>query len=422
MKDILQTIGGVFMGPGAFGDPSETFKLYAPPNLLDVYTPEQQAQYGKQIQAQMRRINADYRPSYSQMQTGIVESAKTGLERQAAARTQAQQEQMRAQLAGIFGGGAPMPAPMPAPAPAMQAQGQTDPGAPSGEPGDPNAPKSLDTVSVTASRLPPPGDRKSRAMQYFRAAQMFAMRGDAETAKKYHDMGMQFDPNPSQEILDLEYLGFDLQGTEQAGFDRLAQLNQSKVAGSENVAEKSYFDSLGKNMVPLEIQARKAQQTNDQLARLDELNDQKTFRGILAPGQIGASQFFTSLGFDIKPDTLANSREFQAASNILVLDFMAAMGGARGFSKEESAILYDAFPKIIDSPQARSRIIRMLQRRNNDLINEYNGVRAEFERAIKRKLPTPELRPIDLGGSGSANSAQPKMRYDQKLQRLVPVQ
>jgi hypothetical protein len=432
MNELLQTIGGVFMGPGAFGDPSETFKLYAPPNLLDVYSPEQQAQYGKQIQAQMRRINADYRPSYSQMQSGIVDSARIGIERANAARALKQQEQMRGDLGQIFGFGAPSAAGAPIAPPltssmANPAMGQTDTGAGAGEISgqgmDPNAPKSLDTVTVSAPRLPPPGDRKTQAMKYFKAAKYFASRGDADTAKKYHEMGMNFDPNPSQEIRDLEYLGFGIEGTEKEGLGLLSQLNQSKVAGgAENKALMAWYDANAKRMPELESQARKAAQTNDQLSRLGDMNDEKTFTGMLAPGAIGAAQFASSLGLNIKPETLANSREFQAAANILVLDFMGAMGGARGFSKEESAILYDAFPKIIDSPQARARIIRMLKRRNNDIINEFNFVRKDFETSIGRRLPTPDLKPLELGGGApAAGGAAPTMRYDPKTKRLVPV-
>ena len=71
--DFLKAIASKLAGPGAYDDPTEAFKLYAPPSLWDAYTPEQQAAYGRQIQSQQRSINADYRPKYGDVQKGIAE-------------------------------------------------------------------------------------------------------------------------------------------------------------------------------------------------------------------------------------------------------------------------------------------------------------------------------------------------------------
>jgi len=158
-----------------------------------------------------------------------------------------------------------------------------------------------------------------------------------------------------------------------------------------------YWKTLGKKLPDLESQARSAVRTNTSLA------------GMLAPGAIGASQFLESLGVKYQPEVLSNTREFDAQKNILVLDFMASMGGARGFSKEESAVLYDAFPKIIDSPEARSRIAKMLMNRNNLVIEDYNSTRDQFESATGKKLPSPRFAPgtapSPVGNSGPTPEA-----------------
>lgn len=143
------------------------------------------------------------------------------------------------------------------------------------------------------------------------------------------------------------------------------------VVFPEKGASEAMWLEVGKELPKLATQARAANQTNQALSNLVEMGEKKTFSGLLAPGQIGASQFLTSFGVKVAPETLANSRTFQAASNVLVLDFMASMGGARGFSKEESAILYDAFPKIIDDPTSRTRIANMLIQRNNRIIEDF---------------------------------------------------
>jgi hypothetical protein len=71
--DFLKAIASKLAGPGAYEEPIDAFKLYAPPSLWDAYTPEQQAAYGRQIQSQQRSINADYRPKYQDVQKGIAE-------------------------------------------------------------------------------------------------------------------------------------------------------------------------------------------------------------------------------------------------------------------------------------------------------------------------------------------------------------
>lgn len=395
MEELFKAVGGIFMGPGAFGDPKETFKLYAPPTLLDVYTPEQQELYGKQIQAQMRRINADYRPSYKDIQGGIVDAGKN-------AQAMKMQQQTLSDMQRIFGGDPNVPTPampgaQPAAAqPAMPAEG----------------------AAPSPTTAPVANSRAAQATKYFKAAQYYGMRGDSEGAKRYLDMGLALHPNPSEAIRDLEYLGFNMAGAGDDGFGRLKQLHDSKsnkvnVSTGISKGEEAYWSTLGKNLPELESQAMAASRTNESLQGLIDLSGKKTFSGTLAPGAVGATQFLSSFGVNVKPETLANTREFQANANILVLDFMGAMGGARGFSKEESAILYDAFPKIIDSPQARERIARMLIARNNRIIRDYNTMRGQFEQGIGKPLASPRISPMESAAPTQEGGAAVKT-YDPK--------
>jgi hypothetical protein len=52
---------------------------------------------------------------------------------------------------------------------------------------------------------------------------------------------------------------------------------------------------------------------------------------------------------------------------------MASNGGARGFTEKETAILQDAFPKIVDSPQARQQIASLLRNRAKKDVDDYNS-------------------------------------------------
>jgi hypothetical protein len=127
LERILRGLGSAVTGPGAMEkDPAEAFKMYAPPNLLDVFTPEQQAQFGRQIQSQQRYFNPDMRAKFPDVQKQIMDAAQLAM-------AQKQQQQMQQQLGGIFGGGgdpaaaAPsqaMPQPNPAIAQVIQTAAQ----------------------------------------------------------------------------------------------------------------------------------------------------------------------------------------------------------------------------------------------------------------------------------------------------------
>lgn len=290
----------------------------------------------------------------------------------------------------------------------------------------------------------PANPQLSKAATYRKLAEVAMMQGATDKAKAYNDMADRLDPRPEwgtpvkvtgpdgrpmmvqfdklgnakpvqgygpavdlpSEVTAVEYVnGRPIAGTGAAGMADLKQYNESKAARTntnvnvnntpEKKGEEKYWEALGKQLPELEAQAVQADRTNKTLQTLVDTSRKGTYTGMLAPGAIGASQFLQSFGFDAG-DKLANSREFQATSNLLVLDFMAASGGARGFTESESKILYDAFPKIIDSPQARERIAKMLLTRNNRIIEEYKAAKGQFESGIGRQLPGRDIGPSTI--------------------------
>lgn len=148
-----------------------------------------------------------------------------------------------------------------------------------------------------------------------------------------------------------------------------------------------------KKIDSLEAPARSAGRILNQVNAMDKATQGGTFKGSMAPTAVGAAQFLESFGIKVKPDVLANTRAFQAASNQLVLDFMAANGGARGFTEKETAILQDAFPKIIDSPDARRQIADLLRNRALQDVEDYNFAVGEFGKTFPNVV-TP-YKPID---------------------------
>ena len=139
-----------------------------------------------------------------------------------------------------------------------------------------------------------------------------------------------------------------------------------------------------KKIDSLEAPARNAGRILNQVNAMDKATQKGTYTGSMAPSAAGATQFLDSFGIKVKPEILANTRTFQAASNQLVLDFMAANGGARGFTEKETAILQDAFPKIIDSPQARQQIADLLRNRALQDVEDYNFAVGEFRKTFPK--------------------------------------
>ena len=146
-------------------------------------------------------------------------------------------------------------------------------------------------------------------------------------------------------------------------------------AGKELVGH--FATELGKR----HEKAAAAQGILDQVGRLENLTESGTFTGALAPKATGAAQFLQSFGINVNPKVLANSRAFEASANNLVLDFMGANGGARGFTEKETAILMNAFPQLVDSPEARIKIAAVLRDKANREISGYNTQLGQFKNA-----------------------------------------
>lgn len=167
--------------------------------------------------------------------------------------------------------------------------------------------------------------------------------------------------------------------------DAIRKATTSAPAAVVNLDTKG--SQLGQELFIKKIDALSTPATNanriiNQVGAMEDATKKGTFTGAMAPNAVGAAQFLSSFGIDVKPDILANSRAFQAASNQLVLDFMASNGGARGFTEKETAILQDAFPKIVDSPEARQQIATLLRNRAKKDVADYNQAVETYRRSF----------------------------------------
>ena len=464
MNGLFNTLGNLVTGHG-FGDEIETFRKFAgmQPNLLNVFPEDEQRSIGRSIQQAHRTISTRP-PSFEQINKFISDTA-AARQQQQAAQEQAtqlrsllgggvspqQMPQGGPQQMPAAGGAQPMPVGMPA------GMGAAGPQMPQGSPDVQAPPMGPAAASMGQQQLPGPAAmsvqeaRKATAERYRKGAEYLITVGREKDAKVLFDKAKELDPTENflapvagrdrqgnevffqpgnlggqrtmegvappppetpSDVRAVEYLTGgpgSLARSGQAGVQQVAQYReqlrpQVTVNNNPSPPDKgsaAFYETLGKALPGLQSQASSAARTNESLRDMIDLGNRNTFSGMLAPGAIGASQFFQSLGVPIAANTLSNTREFQANSNILVLDFMGAMGGARGFSKEESAILFDAFPKIIDSPAARERIARMLITRNNRIIEEYKTMREQFESGGGKLPPMPTgMGPMQLGSPG----------------------
>jgi len=144
-------------------------------------------------------------------------------------------------------------------------------------------------------------------------------------------------------------------------------------------AQKVFIQDLG-NMRP---RAQAAANIIRSVNNLDRLTAKGTYVGSLAPTAVGASQFLSGLGLKVAPEVLANTEQFQAEASNLVLSTQAALGGARGFTKEETAILERMFPQIVNSPQARIAIGNIIRNKQLDVIDEYDSLIDDYQSTYK---------------------------------------
>ena len=144
-------------------------------------------------------------------------------------------------------------------------------------------------------------------------------------------------------------------------------------------AQKVFIQDLG-NMRP---KAQAAANIIRSVNNLDRLTAKGTYVGSLAPTAVGASQFLSGLGLKVAPEVLANTEQFQAEASNLVLSTQAALGGARGFTKEETAILERMFPQIVNSPQARIAIGNIIRNKQLDVIDEYDSLIDDYKSTYK---------------------------------------
>lgn len=129
--------------------------------------------------------------------------------------------------------------------------------------------------------------------------------------------------------------------------------------------------------------------------KLIDLSGTGALSGALAPGIMGANNFLVSIfGIGVDPKNMADAAQFNAAVSQLVIDQMSTLGGARGFSKEETALLQQSFPNIATSTQARIAIARLLQAKAEDSINSYNENLNDFKAAFPNLRTS--YRQIDL--------------------------
>jgi hypothetical protein len=149
-------------------------------------------------------------------------------------------------------------------------------------------------------------------------------------------------------------------------------------------AQKIFLKDLGE----LRPKAYAARNIIRAVNNLDRLTEEGTYTGALAPTAVGASQFLNSIGIKIDPKILENTEAFAALSSDLVLSAQATLGGARGFTENETAILMQSFPQLINSPQARITIGNIIRDKQLDVIDEYDSLITDYESTYKdSKIP-----------------------------------
>jgi hypothetical protein len=165
--------------------------------------------------------------------------------------------------------------------------------------------------------------------------------------------------------------------------------------GGENEAQETLAQLEATDVSNQRGFARGAARVWSGAQKLIDLSGTGALSGYLAPGLMGVNNFLISIfGTGVDPKLMVDAEQFNAAVSQLVIDQMSSLGGARGFSREETALLEKSFPNIATSTQARTAIARLLQSKAQESINSYNENLADFKRTFPN-LKT-SLKPVEL--------------------------
>lgn len=172
----------------------------------------------------------------------------------------------------------------------------------------------------------------------------------------------------------------------------LATANAGQKKGMETI-----FSKASDHVAKLGETAAASTELKQSLAELRNLESQGINSGVVAPAQTWVQNFAQSVGIPLSPEQtakLGSSEGFNSVATQLWQNVISKSGGNRGVTKEEAAELKNITPQLANSPQARVRMMAILERAADRSIAQHKTAHTALMRAIQADDATqipPEL-------------------------------
>lgn len=161
------------------------------------------------------------------------------------------------------------------------------------------------------------------------------------------------------------------------------RIGNTTIGGDGQKAGIKELAELGaKTVAELNAGARAAAQSLSTLRQIEASTDAGVLQGPTANFGIFMGQLAKSAGLRVDEAKLANSETVQSEVTRLWASTMAANGGARGLVKEESDRIANSLPSLIQTPEGRREIIKVMRMKAEQDIQIAQQAQKEFARAV----------------------------------------
>ena len=143
------------------------------------------------------------------------------------------------------------------------------------------------------------------------------------------------------------------------------------------------------------------------LNKLAELPSQQLISGQFASGRVGATNLLATLGLASPSDVqkLSSSQQYQKVAGDVILQTLGGKLGS-GFSNADRDFIASLVPQLETNPNARRELIKFMQGKNQDIIQEANNLEtyARKNKGLSGYTPTIPLITSPSTGSNSISS------------------
>jgi hypothetical protein len=173
--------------------------------------------------------------------------------------------------------------------------------------------------------------------------------------------------------------------------DNAPKVNVNVPVGVTVAGQKAGYEEWSKKaaqtVTELSESARQSTKLITQLQQLESLTQGGTNMGPAADAATFIQGLANTAGIKVDPAKLNNSQAFNSVATQAWAALMQQNGGARGLVKEESEKLAQSLPSLVQTPQGRAQITRVLRQAAEQNIKDAQRANAEYGKALQSQNP-----------------------------------